>query len=100
MGLDGLKHTVQPYINYSYLNADDISGLPAIDRNVPTTRPRPLDIPFYTGIDSLRSWNAARIGVRNLLQTRRDYASYSEDENGHFRAANSSAQQTYNYGPA
>lgn len=97
MGLDGLKHTVQPYINYSYLNADDISGLPAIDRNVPTTRPRPLDIPFYTGIDSLRSWNAARIGVRNLLQTRRDYASYSEDEDGHFRAANSSAQQTYNW---
>ena len=97
LGLDGLKHTVQPYINYSYLEADPIDGLPRIDRDVPTTRPRPLDIPFYTGIDSLRSWNAARIGVRNLLQTRRDYSSYSEDEDGHFRAANASAQQTYNW---
>jgi len=97
LGLDGLKHTVQPYINYSYLNADPINGLPGIDRNVPTTRPRPLDIPFYSGIDSLRTWNVARMGVRNLLQTRRDYSSYSEDDDNQFRAANDSTAQTYNW---
>lgn len=97
LGLNGLKHTMQPYLNYSYLNADDIAGLPQIDRNTGTTRPRPLDIPFYTGIDSLRSWNIARVGVRNLLQTKRDYSNYSEDEDSHFRAANESNTQTFNW---
>jgi LPS-assembly protein len=97
LGLDGLKHTVQPYINYSYLNADSIDGLPAIDRNVPTTRPRPLDLPFYTGIDSLSSWNVARVGVRNLFQTRRDYTSNDSEDERQFRSASDSNVQTYNW---
>ncbi len=98
LGLDGLKHVVQPYINYSYLNADDINNLPTIDRNAPTTRPRPLDIPFYTGIDSLRNWNVARIGVRNLFQTRRDYSSQHDDEERQFREATTQTSvQTYNW---
>lgn len=96
-GLNGLKHTAQPYINYSYLNADPITGLPEIDRNVGTTRPRPVDIPFYTGIDSLRTWNIARVGVRNLLQTKRDYSSYYEDEDTQFRSANDNTNQSYNW---
>lgn len=96
-GLDGLKHTVQPYINYSYLNADPIEGLPLIDRAVPTTRPRPIDIPMFTGIDSLNSWNVTRVGVRNLLQTRRDYTSFSEDEDNQFRTASESSVQSYSW---
>lgn len=97
LGLDGLKHTVQPYLNYSYLNADPIEGLPAIDRDVPTTRPRPLDVPLYSGIDSFNNWSIARVGVRNLLQTRRDYTSYSDSDEKQFRKANESATQTYNW---
>ncbi|MBL9113645.1 MAG: LPS assembly protein LptD [Verrucomicrobiaceae bacterium] len=95
LGLNGLKHTIQPYINYSYLNADEIEGLPAIDQMVPTTRPRPLDVPMWTAIDDLRSWNIARVGVRNLLQTRRDYTSTYQD--WQFRTADDSNVQTYSW---
>jgi LPS-assembly protein len=94
LGLNGLKHTVQPYVNWSYLSADEINGLPAIDRIVPTTRPRPIDVPFFTAVDDLRSWNVARVGVRNLLQTKRDYTSY---DNWRFRSANDGAVQTYSW---
>ncbi len=76
-GLDGLRHVVQPYINYSYLNADPIEGLPTIDRLSPSTRPRPLDVPLFTAVDSLNSWNIARVGVRNSLQTKRDGVAYN-----------------------
>jgi hypothetical protein len=94
LGLNGLKHTLQPYVNYSYLNTDPVEGLPAIDRLVPTTRPRPIDIPFFTSVDDLRNWNVARIGVRNLLQTKRDYTSY---DNWRYRTANDNATQTYSW---
>ncbi|MCB1224898.1 MAG: hypothetical protein KDK99_03715 [Verrucomicrobiales bacterium] len=94
-GLDGIRHVIQPYINYSYVNADVPDGFPAIDRLVPTTRPRSLDVPFYSAIDDLRSWNIARIGMRNTLQTRRDYQSF---QNGNFReATQSNATQTYTW---
>ncbi len=94
LGLDGLKHVVQPFLNYSYLNADEIEGLPAIDRMVGTTRPRPLDVPLWTAVDDLRNWNIARVGVRNLLQTRRDYSSYQD---WRFRTADDSNVQTYSW---
>ena len=77
LGIDGLRHIVQPYINYSYLNADQPEGFPTIDRLTPTTRPRPIDVPLFTATDDLRTWNVARIGVRNLLQTKRDNATWN-----------------------
>ena len=52
---------------------------------------------MFTGIDSLRSWNVARLGVRNLLQTKRDYTSYSEDEDNQFRTATESSVQSYSW---
>jgi lipopolysaccharide export system protein LptA len=73
-GINGIRHVFQPYINYSYLDAKMDPGVPAIDRiSSPTTRPRSIDVPFFTAVDSLRSWNVARIGFRNYLQTKRDY---------------------------
>lgn len=72
LGINGIRHIVQPYINYSYVNADEIENLRAIDRLAPSTRPRPLDLPQFTAIDDIRSWNIARVGVRNLLQTKRE----------------------------
>lgn len=77
LGLDGLRHVFQPFLNYSYLDAKQSQGIPAIDRWSPTTRPRSLDVPLFTAVDSLRSWNVARVGFRNLLQTRRDYITSS-----------------------
>lgn len=76
-GLDGLRHVFQPYINYSFLNSDPIKGLPTIERLAPSTRPRPLDVPLFTAIDDLNSWNIARIGMRNTLQTKRDGTSFN-----------------------
>jgi LPS-assembly protein len=72
-GLDGIRHVVQPYLNYSFMDAAQDAGLPAIDRLSATTRPRSIDGALFTAVDALRSWNVARIGVLNLLQTRRDH---------------------------
>lgn len=73
LGINGIRHVFQPYLNYSYLDATQNAGLPAIDRLSPTTRPRSIDVLTFTAVDSLRSWNVARLGFRNLLQTKRDY---------------------------
>lgn len=74
LGLDGIRHVFQPYVNLSYLDAKQDSGVPGIDRlSTPTTRPRSIDVPLFTAVDSLRSWSVARVGFRNLLQTKRDY---------------------------
>lgn len=94
LGLDGLRHVFQPYLNYSYLDAEVPEGFPAIDRLAPTTRPRSLDVPLFTAIDDLRSWNIARVGMRNVLQTKRDYQSV---ENGTFREATEQSVQTYTW---
>ncbi len=78
LGLDGLRHIVQPYVNWSYVSADEI-GAPfkGIDILVPSTRPRPLDLTNYSAIDDLRDWNIVRIGVSNRLQTRRNRTTYN-----------------------
>lgn len=73
-GLDGLRHVIQPYVNYSYLDVDEpVDGFRGVDRLVPSTRARQIDVPLYTATDGLRSWNIVRVGVSNLLQTRRDF---------------------------
>lgn len=77
LGIDGLRHIVQPYLNYSYLYTDETDAIPTIDRLTPSTRPRPIDVPLFTATDDLRPWNIARVGVRNLIQTKRDGATYN-----------------------
>jgi lipopolysaccharide export system protein LptA len=94
LGLDGLRHVLQPYVNYSYLDAEQPMGLPLIDRLSPTTRPRSIDVPMFTAIDDLKSWNITRVGMRNYLQTRRDYTSYAD---GTFLSATTDGTQTYTW---
>lgn len=77
IGIDGLRHIIQPYLNYSYLNADETEGMPTVDRLTPSTRPRPIDVPLFTATDDFRSWNVARVGVRNLFQTKRDNTTWN-----------------------
>jgi LPS-assembly protein len=72
LGVDGLRHVVQPYLNYSFVTADNDDKFKGIDRLALSTRPRPLDVNNYTAIDSLRDWNIVRLGVYNRLQTKRD----------------------------
>jgi len=95
-GLDGLRHVVRPYLNYSYLNADDPAEVPSIDRLSPTTRARTIDVPLFTAVDDLRSWNVARIGMQNIIQTRRDYQSY-DSSNSRFRSSGAAKVQSYNW---
>lgn len=77
IGLDGLLHVVQPYMNWSVLAVDELDqDYPKIDRLTFTTRPRPLDPSRYTAIDEFNSWNILRVGVRNQLLTRRDGQSH------------------------
>ncbi len=73
LGLDGLRHIIQPFTNFSYVSD---SGNPAeilqFDRFQPSTKLSPIDFPEYTSIDSIDRWTIWRLGVRNRLQTRRD----------------------------
>jgi len=74
LGLDGLRHVVQPYTNFSYVqnfgpSPDEILQF---DRVVPATQLLPIDFPQFTAIDSIDTWAIMRFGVRNRLQTRRN----------------------------
>ena len=73
LGVDGLRHVVQPYMNYSFVSADPQGPkFRGIDRLALSTRPRPLDVNNYTAIDDLQDWNIVRLGVFNRLQTKRN----------------------------
>ncbi|MGI9087685.1 MAG: LPS-assembly protein LptD [Chthoniobacterales bacterium] len=76
LGLDGLRHIVQPFVNFSYVDGtnNDPAQILQFDRYQPSTQLRPLDFPQFTSIDSIDNWTIARLGVRNRLQTRRDDA--------------------------
>ncbi|MCB1087080.1 MAG: LPS assembly protein LptD, partial [Verrucomicrobiae bacterium] len=73
LGIDGLIHVFQPYLNYSYVSTDEIgSRFTPIDRLTPTTRLRPIDVPLFTATDGLADWQIARIGMFNRFLTRRN----------------------------
>ncbi len=74
LGLDGLRHVMQPYMNYSlvYNMGDSPKDILQFDRVVPSTQLLPIDFPQFTAVDSIDTWNILRLGMRNRLQTRRD----------------------------
>jgi LPS-assembly protein len=74
LGLDGLRHIVQPFFNFSYVSSPNIDPATILqfDRVQPSTKLNPIDFPQYTSIDAIDKWTIARVGVRNRLQTRRD----------------------------
>jgi lipopolysaccharide assembly outer membrane protein LptD (OstA) len=78
LGLDGLRHVIQPYMNYSlvYNFGPGPDEILQFDRVVPSTQLLPLDFPQFTAIDSIDTWNILRLGMRNRLQTRRDQDTY------------------------
>ncbi len=89
-GLDGLRHVVQPYTNFSYVSDPgvDASKIPQYDRFIRTTQLNPLDFPQFAAIDSIDQWTVWRLGVRNRLQTRRDDLTYNWFEIDTFFDAN------------
>ncbi len=78
-GLDGLRHIVQPYTNFSYVSdpGADPEEILQFDRLVPSTRLVPIDFPQFTAIDAIDTWTVWRLGVRNRLLTRRGDATHS-----------------------
>ena len=74
LGLDGLRHIVQPFSNLSWVSdsGPDPKQVLQFDRFEPSTQLRPIDFPQFTSIDSIDRWTVWRVGVRNRLQTRRD----------------------------
>lgn len=78
LGLDGLRHIIQPYTRYSIVSGDELDPLfPTIDRISPTTRPRPIDLGRWTAIDSIQDWNLVRLGTAQRWQTRRDNGTHT-----------------------
>jgi lipopolysaccharide assembly outer membrane protein LptD (OstA) len=74
LGLDGLRHIIQPFANFSYVSSPNVDPATILqfDRVQPSTKLNPIDFPQYTSIDAIDNWTIARIGVRNRFQTRRD----------------------------
>ncbi|MEI8386956.1 MAG: hypothetical protein WCG76_05110 [Verrucomicrobiota bacterium] len=74
LGLDGARHVVQPYVNYSgvYNAGPSPSDIYQFDRVVTSTQLLPLNFPQFTAVDSIDTWSIARIGVRQRVQTRRN----------------------------
>jgi LPS-assembly protein len=72
-GLDGLRHIVQPFANWSWVNASrDPSTLLPLDVMSGSSKLPAIDFPQFNTLDSISSWDIVRFGVRNRLQTRRD----------------------------
>lgn len=76
LGLDGLRHIIQPFMNLSYVFGDntDPARILQFDRYLPSTQLPPIDFPQFTSVDSIDNWSILRLGVRQRLQTRRDDA--------------------------
>jgi len=74
LGLDGLMHVIQPFMDFSYVKEDGPNppSLLQFDRFEPSTQLRAIDFPEFTTIDSIADWTVWRVGLRNRLETRRD----------------------------
>ena len=78
LGLDGLRHVIQPYVNYSIVEnfGPPPQEILQFDRVVPSTELLPITFPQFTAIDTIDTWNILRLGIRNRLQTRRDQSTH------------------------
>ncbi|HEY0792356.1 MAG TPA: hypothetical protein VGD78_14930 [Chthoniobacterales bacterium] len=84
LGLDGLRHVIQPYTDFSYVSnptlkaqsvltpATQPGNILPFDRLIPSTQEPTIDFPQFNAVDSIDHWTIWRIGIRNRLQTRRD----------------------------
>jgi lipopolysaccharide assembly outer membrane protein LptD (OstA) len=72
---DGLRHIVQPSVNYVFVprpNAVGTNEIPQFDYELPSLRLLPIEYPDYNAIDSINSQNVIRLGLNNKLQTKRN----------------------------
>ena len=74
LDVHGLRHIVQPSINYVYVPRPSVppSRLPQFSYETPTLRLLPIEYPDYNAIDAIDSQNVIRFGLANKLQTKRE----------------------------
>jgi LPS-assembly protein len=74
LGLDGLRHVIQPYANLSWVSQPTLrsSDILPFDQYIPSTKLQAINFPEFVSTDSIDRWTILRLGVRNRLQTRRD----------------------------
>ena len=74
LDLSGLRHIVQPSVNYVYVPKPSVepSRLPPFTYESPSLRLLPIEYPDYNAIDSVDSQNVIRFGLANKLQTKRE----------------------------
>jgi LPS-assembly protein len=74
LGLDGLRHVIQPYADLSWVSQPTVksSDILPFDQFIPSTDRQPIDFPEFVSTDSIDRWTILRLGIRNRLQTRRD----------------------------
>ena len=73
LGLDGLRHIIQPWMNFSYTySGEDPVNILQFDRLNRSTQLAPIDYPEFNTIDSIDTNTTVRLGLRNRWQTRRD----------------------------
>ncbi len=72
--VDGLRHIIEPSVNYVYVPSPSRSPLqlPQFDYATPSLRPLPIEFPEFNSIDSIDTENVIRLTLRNKLQTKRD----------------------------
>lgn len=77
-GLDGLRHVVQPYTEFSSVySSEDSNSLLQFDRYIPSTELPPNSFPQFNSVDSISTGTVWRWGVRNRFQTRRDNETFT-----------------------
>jgi LPS-assembly protein len=72
--LDGLRHVIQPYTNFSWVSNPTLkpNDILPFDRFIPSSQIPPIDFPQFVATDSIDHSSIWRLGIRNRLQTRRD----------------------------
>lgn len=79
-GINGIRHIVEPYVSYRYIPSADKGRefIPMIDRPAFLTQLQPLGLADRRDIDQLSPTNTVRVGLKNIIETRReDYGSRS-----------------------
>ncbi len=79
VGLDGLKHIIQPYVNFTYVATPSLrpNRILPIDTYIPSTQLAPFDFPQSVALDSIDQASVVRLGVRNRLLTKRNDESFT-----------------------
>ncbi len=77
IGLDQVRHVLQPFVKYSQVTTNDApENFPSIDRLALSTNLRPVDLPLFTSVDDINTWNIIRPGFSNRLMTKRNGGSF------------------------